>query len=58
MTDLIAEISTLVKSEDWETIRQNSQGQRHAYIPSHHRYWRTARILPLLRHGLEINLIF
>ena len=61
MTDLIAEISTLVKDEDWESIREllKERGIL-AFLhiidiggqPEFH------EILPLLLHGLALNLIF
>ena len=61
MTDLIAEISTLVKDEDWESIRELIK-ERGIFAllhiidiggqPEYH------EILPLLLHGLALNLIF
>ena len=61
MTDLIAEISTLVKDEDWETIKQIIKDKGMLTLlhiidiggqPECH------EILPLLLHGLALNLIF
>ena len=61
MTDLIAEISTLVKAEDWETIQQIFKDKGMLTLlhiidiggqPECH------EILPLLLHGLALNLIF
>ena len=60
-TDLIAEISTLVKDEDWESIQELLKERRIlAFLhitdiggqPEFH------EILPLLLHGLALNLIF
>ena len=61
MTDLIAEISTLVKDEDWESIRELLKERGILALlhiidiggqPEFH------EILPLLLHGLALNLIF
>ena len=61
MTDLIAEISTLVKAEDWATIQQIVKDKGMLTFlhiidiggqPEFH------EILPLLLHGLALNLIF
>ena len=60
-TDLIAEISTLVKDEDWESIRELLKERGILALlhiidiggqPEFH------EILPLLLHGLALNLIF
>ena len=61
MTDLIAEMSTLVKDEDWESIRELLKERGILALlhiidiggqPECH------EILPLLLHGLALNLIF
>ena len=61
MTDLIAEMSTLVKDEDWESIRELFKERGILAVlhiidiggqPEYH------EILPLLLHGLALNLIF
>ena len=61
MTDLITEISTLVKDEDWESIRELLKEKGIFTLlhiidiggqPECH------EILPLLLHGLALNLIF
>ena len=61
MTDLIAEISTLVKDDDWESIRELLKERGILALlhiidiggqPEFH------EILPLLLHGLALNLIF
>ena len=60
-TDLIAEMSTLVKDEDWESIRELLKERGILALlhiidiggqPEFH------EILPLLLHGLTLNLIF
>ena len=55
MTDLIDNISTLIKDEDWESI-----GELEGYtcITSHRGQPECHEILPLLMHGLALNLIF
>ena len=61
MTDLIAEMSTLVKDEDWESIRELLKERGILALlhiidiggqPEYH------EILPLLLQGLALNLIF
>ena len=61
LTDLIAEISSLIKDEDWESIRDRLKERGmltflHIFDiggqPECH------EILPLLLHGLALNLIF
>ena len=61
MTDLIAEISTLVKAEDWETIQQifKDKGKlTFLHIIDIGGQPECHEILPLLLHGLALNLIF
>ena len=61
MTDLIAEISTLVKDEDWESIRELLKERgilTFLHIIDIGGQPECHEILPLLLHGLALNLIF
>ena len=61
MTDLIAEMSTLVKDEDWESIRELLKERgilTFLHIIDIGGQPECHEILPLLLHGLALNLIF
>ena len=61
MTDLIAEMSTLVKDEDWESIRELLKERgilAFLHIIDIGGQPECHEILPLILHGLALNLIF